>query len=134
VNQTVLLFDGVCNLCSGFVNFVIKRDRLEKIKFSSLQSPFGQKVSEFYHLPKVDFDTLVFLDEGKYFLRSTAVLKLAKKLGGIWKLFYVLILIPTPIRDFVYKLVSKNRYKIFGKKQTCMVPDKNVETRFITEQ
>jgi predicted DCC family thiol-disulfide oxidoreductase YuxK len=133
LNQTVLLFDGVCNLCNGFVNFVIKRNRDGNIKFSSLQSPFGQKVSELYQLPKKDFETLVFLDNGNCFLRSTAVLKLAQKLGGFWKFFYIFIVIPTPIRDFVYNRVSKNRYKIFGKKETCMVPNKNLEARFINE-
>jgi predicted DCC family thiol-disulfide oxidoreductase YuxK len=133
LNQTVLLFDGICNLCNGFVNFIIKRDQMGNIKFSSLQSSFGQKISELYQLPKEDFETLVFLDNDNYYLRSTAVLKLTQKLGGFWKLFYIFILIPAPIRDFVYKQVSKNRYKIFGKKETCMVPDKNLEARFINE-
>ena len=133
MNQTVLLFDGVCNLCNGLVKFVIKQDKSEKIKFASLQSDYGQKISDLYHLPKEDFKTLVLIEGDNYYLRSTAALKLFKTLGGFWKVFYVFIIVPVPIRDFVYNIVSKNRYKVFGKKETCMVPDKNLQNRFMSQ-
>jgi predicted DCC family thiol-disulfide oxidoreductase YuxK len=131
-NETyILLFDGVCNLCNSIVQFTIKKDRKGKFKFASLQSDAGQALLRKFGLPTDDFDSLVFINGNKYFLKSPAVLQVLKVLGGIWKLFYVFIIFPGPMRDFIYNIIAKTRYKIFGKRDTCMVPTPDIKQRFL---
>ena len=131
-NQSpVLLFDGVCNLCNGIVQFTIKRDPQGKFKFASLQSESGQALLKKFGLPANDFDSFVFISGDNYFLKSSAGLRVLKELGGFWKLFYVFILVPRPVRDFVYNLIAKTRYKIFGKRDSCMVPAPGLKQRFL---
>ena len=96
----ILLFDGVCNLCNGIVQFTIDRDPKGKFKFASLQSRAGQALLEKFGLPTNDFDSFVFITEDKYFVKSSAGLHVLKELGGAWKLFYVFIIFPRPLRDF----------------------------------
>jgi len=131
-NKThILLFDGVCNLCNGVVQFTIKRDTNKKIKFAALQSETGQALLESFGLPTNDLDTFVFITGGKYYLKSTAGLHLLKELGGLWQLFYILIIFPRPLRDFIYTLVAKTRYHIFGKRDSCYVPSAEIKQRFL---
>jgi predicted DCC family thiol-disulfide oxidoreductase YuxK len=131
-NQTsVLLFDGVCNLCIGVVKFTIKRDTKEKIRFAALQSESGQALLKKFGLATNDFDSFVFITGDKYYLRSSAGLYVLKELGGVWKLFYGFIIIPRPVRDFIYKIVAKIRYRIFGKQDNCMVPSPEIKRRFL---
>ncbi len=127
----ILLFDGVCNLCNSMVQFTIKRDPKGKFKFASLQSEGGQALLNKFGLPTNDFDSFVFINGDKYFLKSSAGLQVLKELGGLWKLFYVLIILPRPLRDFVYNIIAKTRYKIFGKRDTCMVPTQELKQRFL---
>lgn len=127
----ILLFDGVCNLCNGFVNFIIKKDTKKTFKFAPLQSKNGQELLKKFNLPTEDFDSFVFLNNGEYFIKSSAGLHVLKELEGAWKLLYILILIPRPLRDFVYNIISKTRYKIFGKRNTCMVPTPDIKQRFL---
>lgn len=127
----VLLFDGVCNLCNCIVQFVIKRDPEGKFKFASLQSESGQTLLKKMGLPTDDFDSFVFINGNKYFLKSSAGLHVLKELGGVWKLFYVFIILPRPLRDFIYGLIAKTRYRIFGKRDTCMVPTQDIKRRFL---
>jgi predicted DCC family thiol-disulfide oxidoreductase YuxK len=127
----ILLFDGVCNLCNSIVQFTIKRDPKEKFKFASLQSESGQALLKKFGLPTDDFDSFVFINEDKYFLKSSAGLHVLKELGGVWKLFYVFIIFPSPLRDFVYNIIAKTRYKIFGKRDTCMIPTPRLKQRFL---
>lgn len=129
--EHILLFDGVCNLCIGMVQFLIKRDRDSKFRFGSLQSETGQSILIKHNLIKGDLDTFVYLTDGKYFLKSTAALRVLRDLGGIWKLFYVFIIIPVPIRDLFYSLIAKVRYRIFGKRIVCMVPTPEIKDRFL---
>ncbi len=129
--EKVLLFDGYCNLCNGISRFVIKADKKKKFKLASLQSESAQILLKRFDLPIEDFRTFVLIIGDKYFLKSTAGLMVAKVLGGFWKLFYVFILIPRPFRDFVYNIIAKNRYKIFGKRDTCAVPTAEVNDRFL---
>lgn len=132
-NEThILLFDGVCNLCNSMVQFTIKRDPKGKIKFASLQSERGQALLKQYGLPANDFDSFVFIYENKYFLRSSAALHVLKELGGGWKLLYLFVIFPRPLRDFVYNIVAKTRYRIFGKRETCMIPTSDIKRRFLT--
>jgi len=131
-NQThILLFDGVCNLCIGLVNFTIKRDSKEKFKFAALQSESGQSLLKTFGLSATDYDTFVLISGEKYYLKSSAGLHVLKELGGVWKLFYAFIIIPVPLRDFIYNVVARRRYRIFGKRATCIVPTPDVKRRFL---
>jgi predicted DCC family thiol-disulfide oxidoreductase YuxK len=127
----ILLFDGVCNLCNGLVRFIIKRDRTGKFKFASLQSDTGQQWLERFGLVKNEFESFVLIQGNKYYSKSTAVLKMFREMGGIWKAFYVFILVPGPVRDFLYNLVAKSRYKIFGKRDECLMPAPELKERFL---
>jgi predicted DCC family thiol-disulfide oxidoreductase YuxK len=127
----VLLFDGVCNLCNGLVQFTIQRDPTGRFHFASLQSASGQKILKKYKLPVRDLDTFVFVKDGKAFVKSTAGFKMLKELGGFWSLFYVFMLVPVPIRDWIYDRLAQARYPIFGKRKVCMVPTSDVKSRFL---
>lgn len=127
----ILLFDGVCNLCNSIVQFTIKRDSKEKFKFASLQSESGQALLKKFGLPTDDFDSFVFISGDKCFLKSTAGLHVLKELGGLWRLFYVFIIFPRSLRDPVYDIIARARYKIFGKRDTCMVPTTRLKQRFL---
>lgn len=127
----VLLFDGVCNLCNSMVTFVIKRDQNATFKFASLQSEVGQTILLEHSLPLDQFDSFYYVEGKKLYTKSTAALKVAKKLDGAWKLFYPLIIIPKPLRDIVYSFVAKNRYRWFGKKDECMLPNPEMKQRFL---
>lgn len=129
----VLLFDGVCNLCNGLVRFVIKRDVRKRFRFAALQSESGQALLEKFELSGLDNNTVVLIVGDKYFVKSSAVLHVLKELGGVCKLCYALIIIPRPIRDFVYDIVAKTRYRVFGRRDTCMVPSPEVRERFIND-
>lgn len=128
----ILLFDGVCNLCNRLVNFVIKRDKKEKFKFAALQSESGQALLEKLGLSTHDFDTFVLLrNDDKVFVKSKAGLTVLKELGGGWRMLYAFMIIPTPIRDFVYNRIARTRYQVFGKRDSCMIPGPEVENRFL---
>jgi predicted DCC family thiol-disulfide oxidoreductase YuxK len=129
--ERILLFDGVCNLCNGVVQFIIQRDPKARFKFAALQSKAGQALLVKYHLPIGDFDSFVYLSGDKLYLRSAAVLHVLKDLGGIWQLFYVLMIFPKPVRDFIYQLIAKSRYNVFGRTDSCMVPSPELKARFL---
>ena len=130
-HTSIILFDGCCNLCNYMVHFILKRGVHEKFKFASLQSEGGQLVLNKFSLPFQDFNSFVLIQGDKIFLKSTATLTILKELGGIWKVFYLFIILPEPIRDFMYSIIAKNRNKLFGKRETCMVPASNLKDRFI---
>jgi predicted DCC family thiol-disulfide oxidoreductase YuxK len=127
----IVLFDGVCNFCSSVVRFAISRDPGGIFRFASLQSDAGQCFLNKFDLSTDDFDSFVLIEGHKFFLRSTAVLRLCKKLNGLWPLLYLLIIIPTPIRDFIYNIVAQNRYRWFGKKEECFIPAADIRNRFL---
>lgn len=127
----VILFDGVCNLCNGSVQYVIRHDRYAIFKFASLQSDSGQQLLHKYNLPQSNFNSFVLIQDDKAYTRSTAALKVAAKLSGIVKLLYGFIIVPAFIRDAVYNFIARNRYKWFGKKDTCMIPTPALKSRFL---
>jgi predicted DCC family thiol-disulfide oxidoreductase YuxK len=127
----ILLFDGICNLCNALVKFVIRRDKNARIRFASLQSAAGQSLMSGAGLSPESIDTVIYFTDKKYRLRSSAVLYLLRDLGGAWQLFFVFIIIPPFIRDFFYNLIARGRYRIFGRRETCMIPSKDIESRFI---
>jgi len=129
--KRIILFDGVCNFCDASVQFIIKRDPAAHFLFTSLQSEKGLELTKKYAIPE-DVDSLVLIENGKAFTKSSAALRIAKKLDGLWHLFFLLILVPRKIRDGVYNYVAKNRYKWFGKKEdACMLPSPEQRKRFI---
>jgi predicted DCC family thiol-disulfide oxidoreductase YuxK len=130
-NDNIVPFDGVCNLCNGLVRFVIKHDRKGEIRFASLQSEYGNKLQARIGPGTRDSDTIVYSRKGIYFFRSDAVLNILKDMGGTWGIFYILRIVPRFFRDFVYKVVAANRYRIFGKRETCMVPGPKIKERFL---
>jgi predicted DCC family thiol-disulfide oxidoreductase YuxK len=131
IRQPVILFDGVCNLCSGAVQFIIKRDKKDVFRFASLQSSFGQSVLKKYKLPSHELSSFILVENDIIYTRSTGALKVAKQLSGGWPLLYAFIIVPRFIRDAVYNYVAKNRYKWFGKKQECWLPTPALKNKFI---
>jgi predicted DCC family thiol-disulfide oxidoreductase YuxK len=127
----LILYDGVCNLCTSTVIFVIRRDPLRRFRFASMQSPLGRRLLKRFDLPFDRFKTFVLVEEGARYTRSTAVLRVVRRLGGPWPLLYLLILVPRSLRDLVYDLVARNRYRLFGRKEHCMVPEPEIMDRFI---
>lgn len=129
-NPTIL-FDGVCNLCNGSVNFVNKRDKKSRIKFAALQSETGQHLLQQYNLPFDVFNSFIFIEDGVAYTKSTAALRVSKYLNAFWPLIYGFIIVPKFIRDGIYKWIAKNRYKWFGKQGQCMVPTSEISDRFL---
>ena len=128
---SIVLFDGVCNLCSGTVQFILKRDRAKKFVFASLQGEKGQALLQQYGLSVNEFHSFVFIEDGKAYTRSTGALRVFRKLGGVWKLLYGFIIVPRFIRDAVYNTIARNRYKWYGKKEECWVPTAELRERFL---
>ncbi|WP_407636380.1 thiol-disulfide oxidoreductase DCC family protein [Fictibacillus gelatini] len=129
--KPIILFDGVCNLCSGIVQFIIKRDPDGKFLFAPLQSKVGKVLLEKFNLQDHPIDSFVYVKKNEHYVKSTAALHVVKDLGGCWKLLYPLIIIPRSVRDKVYDWIAKNRYKWFGQKESCMVPDSSIIERFL---
>ena len=130
-SKPIILFDGVCNLCNSSVQFVIQHDRANKFLFAALQSQTGQALLQQYNLPQQGFDSFVLIQNEKVFLKSTAALHVAKQLNGPAKLLYGFIIVPAFIRNTVYNFIAKNRYKWFGKKESCMMPTPTLQSRFL---
>ena len=129
--SAVILFDGVCNFCDGAVNFIIARDIEKYFKFAPLQSEAGEKLLAEHGIDKTVTDSVVLIEDGKVYTYSTAALRVARRLGFPWRLFYIFIFAPKFIRDFFYKLFAKYRYTMFGKKDECMLPTPDVRSRFL---
>ena len=129
--SSIVLFDGVCNFCNGAVNFIISHDRDKKFRFAPLQSEIGQELQEKYGIGN-DIDSIVLVENDKAYTHSTAGLRVARTMGGIWSLAYVFIIVPAPIRDFFYRAFAKNRYRLFGRQEACMLPTPDVRERFLT--
>lgn len=130
-SNPILFFDGVCNLCQGSVQFVISRDSKEQFKFASLQSSLFKE--NFPHLLPDDgiWDSFILLENGRFFTKSTAALRVAKRLPFPYPITYFLMVLPRFLRDGVYGYISKNRYKWFGKKDACWLPTPELKARFL---
>ena len=126
----MILFDGVCNLCNGFVQFVIARDPARRFRFASLQSEAGRRSLEAAGAGN-SAETVVLVEDGRAFTRSTAALRIARCLRFPWPLAFALIVVPRPLRDQVYDWVARNRYRWFGKRDVCMVPTPELRDRFL---
>ncbi len=129
--KSVILFDGVCNLCNTSVNFVLKRDKKDKFLVGALQGAEGKKLLERFNANPKYLDSIVLIEDGKIFFRSTAALRIARKLPGLWPMLYGLIALPPFIRDGIYDWIGKNRYRWYGKKETCRLPTPEEKAKFI---
>jgi predicted DCC family thiol-disulfide oxidoreductase YuxK len=132
-NQQIILFDGVCNFCNFWVNFIIDRDKRDMFKFAALQSEIGRDLLERFKLDSNSLDTFVLIEEEKVYTKSTAALKISRNLKGIWKYLYFMIFIPKPVRDYIYTIIARNRYKFFGKLDACRVPSEQEKSKFLAE-
>ena len=130
-DHQVILFDGVCNFCNYWVNFILAKDKNDLFRFAALQSEAGQMLLLNHGLENSDFDTFILIDDENYFTKSTAALMIAEKLRSVVKLFYPFIFLPKLIRDFFYDLIAKSRYKFFGKRDVCRVPSDDERKKFI---
>jgi len=128
----IILFDGICNLCNSSVQFIIKRDKNNKFRFASIQSEFGQTQILKFKINNASIDSFVYIIKGVAFIKSTAGLKVLREIGGLWKIIYLFIVVPKPLRDWVYDCIAKNRYRLFGKKESCMVPTPELKSRFLS--
>jgi predicted DCC family thiol-disulfide oxidoreductase YuxK len=131
VNGPIVLFDGVCNFCNGSVNFIIDHDVQKRFRFAPLQSEIAQGLLHRFGLPADDFDTMILVENGRAYARSTAALRIAHILGGWWSLLVVLFAVPPFLRDGVYNLLAGNRYRWFGKTDMCRVPTPELRERFL---
>ena len=129
--NSIILFDGVCNLCNGSVNFILKRDKTGVFRFAALQSDAGREQLKRLNLDEQSMTSVVLVEEGRHFEKSEAALRILKKLGWPSKALYPLMILPRPIRDLGYDLIARNRYRIFGKRDACMIPTPEIRARFL---
>lgn len=127
----ILLFDGVCNLCNGFVQFIIKRDTKGFFRFTSLQSDIGQQLMQDHGFPTDELNTVILIKEGKLYTHSDAPLQIVRHLPFPWPVLSVFALVPKVLRDRIYNWVARNRYRWYGKKDQCMVPTPELKARFL---
>ena len=130
-HTNLVLFDGVCNLCNGFVKFLIRQDHRQVLSYGTLQSEEIQKI-----LMNAKFvgnsDTVVYMRHGSIFTRSSAVLRILRDLGGLWHIVVTMYVIPRAFRDYIYRYIARNRHRIWGKRKSCMVPTADLKKRFIS--
>lgn len=131
IQQSIILFDGVCNLCNAAVQFVIKRDKHNQFVFASLQSEEGEKILADTNFAGNKMNSFLLVEQGKIYDRSTGALKVCKKLTGLWPILYGFIIVPKFIRDRVYGFIAKHRYKWFGKKDECMISTPDLQAKFL---
>ena len=130
-DAAIVLFDGVCNLCSGFVQFIFPRDPEGRYRFASLQSDVGRALLSEHDLPTDELDSIVLIEDGECYVKSAAVIRIAAGLGGRYRLFAPFRYLPAAVRDRVYDFVADHRYRWFGKKDRCTVPSGDAESRFL---
>jgi len=132
INQKqIILFDGVCNFCNFWVNFVIKRDKKDLFRFGALQSEKSKDLTNKFNFDTSNLDTFVLIAGDKLFTKSTAALMICKELNGLIKIMSPLIFLPKFFRDFIYDMIAKNRYKLFGRRDTCRVPTEAEKKKFL---
>jgi predicted DCC family thiol-disulfide oxidoreductase YuxK len=130
-SHSVVFFDGICNLCNRLVGFVIRRDSARKFRFAALGSAIAGRLLSDSGSSGPPGDSIVLWEDGRAYRNSTAVLRIFRRLPFPWPALYVLIGVPAPLRDWVYRLVARNRYRWFGRRQSCMVPTPELRTRFL---
>ncbi|PVX47710.1 putative DCC family thiol-disulfide oxidoreductase YuxK [Flavobacterium sp. 103] len=131
-NKKIILFDGVCNLCNSAVQFVIKHDKKDIFRFVALQSELGQEILAYIGVNAKNIDSIVLYEPGvAYYYKSSAAIQIAQNLGGFWHFGTVFKIIPIGIRNYLYDYIAKNRYKWYGKKESCMIPTPELKIKFL---
>ena len=131
MKNAIVLFDGECKFCNGSVNFIIERDKDAYFKFAPNQSEIAQDLFRKYNVDKANIDSLVLIEDEKVYIYSTGALRIARNLNGLWSIFYGFIIVPSVIRDFVYKQFAKVRIRLFGKQEVCLMPTAEIRERFL---
>ncbi len=131
MTESIVLFDGTCKFCDASVNFIIDRDRAARVQFASLQSPIGERLLRRFGLRTDNFDTLVLVEGDECYTRSTAALRIARRLDGWWPYLSALLLVPPFLRDFAYEVFARNRYRWFGRFDACRIPAPELQRRFL---
>jgi predicted DCC family thiol-disulfide oxidoreductase YuxK len=129
--HAIVLFDGVCNFCNDRINFIIRHDKKDYFRFAALQSDIGKKILADHGINMPDPDTFILVENGKTYDRTTAALRIVKHLSGLWPMLYAFIIVPPFIRDIVYRIIAKNRYKWWGERESCMIPTPEVRKKFL---
>ncbi len=127
----IILFDGVCNLCNTSINLVIRKDKKDCFRFAALQSEIGKKYISKFNINPKETDSIVLIDKDTIYIKSTAALHIAKSLSGAYPILFGFIIIPSFIRNWLYDIVAKNRYKWYGKKESCMIPTPELKAKFL---
>jgi predicted DCC family thiol-disulfide oxidoreductase YuxK len=131
-NKKIILFDGVCNLCNSAVQFVIKHDKKDTFRFVALQSVLGQEILAYIGIDAENIDSIVLYEPGiAYYYKSDAALQIARNLDGIFSFGTIFKIIPTGIRNYLYDYIARNRYKWYGKKESCMIPSVELKIKFL---
>ncbi len=132
--KKIILFDGVCNLCNNAINFVIKRDKKDVFRYASLQSEISKKLIAEKGIDTSELDSIILINpKGAYYHKSTAALQIAKQLSGMYPSLSVFLIFPKFLRDWIYDIIAKNRYRWFGKKESCMIPTPELRALFIDQ-
>jgi predicted DCC family thiol-disulfide oxidoreductase YuxK len=130
MQPSVILFDGVCNLCNASVQFIIKHDPQAQYQFASLQSNTGQRMLHDYGINPRD-ESVILVENGHAYMHSSAALRIARRLSGGWSVVYAFIVVPRFIRDAMYRFIARNRYRWFGRRDACMIPTPALRRRFL---
>ena len=131
MQSPIIFFDGVCNLCNNFIQLIIRNDRKEKFLFCTIQSDFARNFFLENKFSSQDSDSVILYMDGTFYTKSSAALRIAKSMNGLWPIFWIFITIPSPIRNWVYDFVAKNRMKWFGRRSECIVPSTENKKRFL---
>ncbi|MGY3055374.1 putative DCC family thiol-disulfide oxidoreductase YuxK [Pedobacter sp. UYEF25] len=129
--QAVIFFDGVCNLCNASIQFVISRDKKNFYNFAALQGDYAKKKLLEFNVDLATSNSIFLVEDGKLYSKSTAALRIARHLGAAWPILYLFMVVPKFIRNGVYGVIAKNRYKWFGKKESCWLPTPELQGRFL---
>ncbi|MFH6996500.1 thiol-disulfide oxidoreductase DCC family protein [Flavobacterium sp. FlaQc-57] len=132
-NKKIILFDGVCNLCNSAVQFIIKNDKKDIYRFAALQSDLGKEICNYIGIDQNKIDSIILYNPGvAYYYKSSAVLEISKDLGGIYSLLTIFKILPEKLRNYTYDYIAKNRYKWYGKKESCMITTPELKAKFIS--
>lgn len=131
-DKMIILFDGVCNLCIGSVKFIIKNDTNDKFRLAAIQSAEGQKIIKKFSIDVKKIDSIILVKKNKVKYRSLAVLLVLINLNTVWRFLFMFYLVPYPIRDFFYRAIARSRYRVFGKQESCIIPNKKNKSKFLS--
>lgn len=131
-NKRIILFDGICNLCNSAVQFIIKHDKKDNFRFVALQSELGNEICNYIGVDETKIDSIILYNPGvAYYYKSSAVLEIADVLGGFYSLITIFKFLPEKLRNYIYDYIAKNRYKWYGKKESCMIPTPELKSKFL---